>query len=489
MRKRQWVEWGAVPGLDKEEEDNGKLEREEDAVHNVVLPADALERDRVQVVVEEERQVDAHEQDRHSTGTDLVGQNLDGVADQQAGPGQIVAGEVQEDQGDDGGTGRLGSVLNRVLGSDGPADKHDAHTTGGDEEKRATTGLVDGECHAAGDEHVPDVEAAVDDVLGFRVLNADLRQDVSDVVRHERVARQLREETGADADKHAVAVTARSPQLRDADLGHLQLDGEGLLDLGVLVLNQLVVPVAVGVVARQDVERFVGTVVGNEPTRGLGDEKDEGHHQDGGGGLEHRRDAPRPSAVDAESTIRGPGGDDGADVPGGVVERRDTGTVLVMSQLCDEKGGGTVCKGDTETDLWTSYFSTYGIPLLQSILFSSDAGSGLTKKREAVNIARLTEAVWRATPTNMIVIPMVMARRRPRQSASQGEIGMAQMDPTERMALRRPRSEEEGSKSDSMLAIIFSFQGEKRPAAATTHNSSNWVPSAVRSSSNRRNHW
>lgn len=64
-----------------------------------------------------------------------------------------------------------------------------------------------------------------------------------------------------------------------------------------------------------------------------------------------------------------------------------------------------------------------------------------------MNIPSVTDAVWRATPINMMRIPMIIAIRRPLQSASHGEIGMAHIEPTDMMALRRPLIDGEGLKS------------------------------------------
>lgn len=47
----------------------------------------------------------------------------------------------------------------------------------------------------------------------------------------------------------------------------------------------------------------------------------------------------------------------------------------------------------------------------------------------------------------MMMIPITIATRRPRQSASQGAMGIAHMDPTDMMAFRRPRWGSEGWKS------------------------------------------
>lgn len=68
-------------------------------------------------------------------------------------------------------------------------------------------------------------------------------------------------------------------------------------------------------------------------------------------------------------------------------------------------------------------------------------------KRAKMNIPIATDAVWSATPTNMVKIPMIMATRRPLQSASHGEIGIAHIEPTDMMAFRRPLIAGEGLKS------------------------------------------
>lgn len=108
--------------------------------------------------------------------------NLDGVTDEETGPGHVVAGVVQEDKGHNGGGSRLAVVLDGEFGGDGPANEHDAHTTGRAQEERTTTSLVDSKSHGASDKHVPNVEAAVDQVLGLRVGDSNLREDICNIV-------------------------------------------------------------------------------------------------------------------------------------------------------------------------------------------------------------------------------------------------------------------------------------------------------------------
>ena len=64
------------------------------------------------------------------------------------------------------------------------------------------------------------------------------------------------------------------------------------LDLFELVLNKGVRIVAVGVIVGEGVEGLSLTTLGNEPTRGLGAEPEEGELGDGRGTLEYGGDAP-----------------------------------------------------------------------------------------------------------------------------------------------------------------------------------------------------
>lgn len=65
-------------------------------VQEVILPAQPLERNGVDVLVEDEGQADGETHDGESLGADGERQNLDGVGDQQGGIGDIVEGVVEE---------------------------------------------------------------------------------------------------------------------------------------------------------------------------------------------------------------------------------------------------------------------------------------------------------------------------------------------------------------------------------------------------------
>jgi hypothetical protein len=61
------------------------------------------------------------------------------------------------------------------------------------------------------------------------------------------------------------------------------------------------------------------------------------------------------------------------------------------------------------------------------------------KNLEAMNISMLIPIDWRTTPPIMIIQPVMTPILRPKISAIYGVIGRATIDPTDIMALRRPR--------------------------------------------------
>lgn len=131
--------------LNVEEIDDDKFEREPDAVDNVVLPGNVVQSNGVDVGVEEQRKVDAGEHVAHGLGTDGVRQNLNSVTDQETRPSDVVEGVVEEDHEDDSATVGLDVGGSEALGENGPDDEGHAHASGGDQEERATTDLVDKE--------------------------------------------------------------------------------------------------------------------------------------------------------------------------------------------------------------------------------------------------------------------------------------------------------------------------------------------------------
>ena len=103
----------------------------------------------VDIGVEEQRNIDASEHVAHALGADGKGQDLNGVANKETGPGNVVEGVVEEDHEDDGASVSLDLGDGEALRQDGPDHKGETHAGGGDEEERATTELVDEETLAS----------------------------------------------------------------------------------------------------------------------------------------------------------------------------------------------------------------------------------------------------------------------------------------------------------------------------------------------------
>ena len=72
------------------EVDVDKLEGEPYDVDEVVLPAELLEGNGVDVLVEDEREGDGKVEGDEALGTEVVGQNLDGVRDNERGVGDTI---------------------------------------------------------------------------------------------------------------------------------------------------------------------------------------------------------------------------------------------------------------------------------------------------------------------------------------------------------------------------------------------------------------
>jgi hypothetical protein len=72
-----------IPCLYVKHIDNCKLNSEPAGVHNVVLPADSFEGDGVDELVEEQGDIDRQEHNGETLGTDVVGENLSSVTDEE----------------------------------------------------------------------------------------------------------------------------------------------------------------------------------------------------------------------------------------------------------------------------------------------------------------------------------------------------------------------------------------------------------------------
>lgn len=125
------------------------------SVDDVELPvalAKGLEGNGVGVVVQTQGSLDADVENHETLGAQLVGQDLDGVADEEARPGQRVHDVEDPDEDDHGVAGTLHLVLLVEGRSQGPEDEGDEHATGGEEEGSATAELIDKHGHGDGDD-------------------------------------------------------------------------------------------------------------------------------------------------------------------------------------------------------------------------------------------------------------------------------------------------------------------------------------------------
>lgn len=125
-----------VPSLDVEEVDPDELEQDPAAVAGEQLPvlpvpAAALGNgDGVDVVVDGQGDLDGQVHDEDTLGAELVGEDLDGVGDEEARPGEGVGDAVQPDE-DDVGVADADDVLGGVLlAGDGGADEEEQHAGG-----------------------------------------------------------------------------------------------------------------------------------------------------------------------------------------------------------------------------------------------------------------------------------------------------------------------------------------------------------------------
>lgn len=96
----------ATFGFDVELPDDEKFNDQPDAVYKIVLPANSVQSDRVDVRVEEKSKVDTKTLDSHTLGTDGEGHDFDNVGNGKRSPGSVIGGIEQEDHSNGGGTSR-----------------------------------------------------------------------------------------------------------------------------------------------------------------------------------------------------------------------------------------------------------------------------------------------------------------------------------------------------------------------------------------------
>jgi len=345
---------GTSLGLGSPEPDVDQLEHEPASVDEVVLPLESTESDGVGVLVEDDGTHDGKVHDRETLGTDEVWQDFDGVGDEEGSIGDGVETVEDEDECEEGTTSSCSGSLFKRGGHGGNDGIRDKHTSGRDDEERATASLLDGHRGGDSDDKVVDGEDTVDESLIVGAGDSDTVEDLVEVVRDDTVSRPLREYTDTDDDPHAAAITWSAEQVDPRDAGSLRFESNGLFDFVVLESDQGMVEITTSVISGDD---RLGTLVltpVDQPTRRLWDEPHKEQLDDRREGLEDGRDTPRPIAVDTEGTESRPSGNDGAREPECVVERGKRSTVSRVSDFGNQEWRGHLSKRGTETDAETS---------------------------------------------------------------------------------------------------------------------------------------
>lgn len=265
-----------VPGLDVKLPNNKQFKHQPDTVHNAVLPANVLDGNWVDVLIEEETERHAEEHQRQAFGTEVVGENLGGVAHEQPAESDVVEDVVEEYEDND----CVSSIVVFAAGALGVASESNGH--GGEGEKHANTRgkkeaapskLVHKEADTGGGDDVYSIEDGVDSQDRVGVCYSDefeelflsaicycKERDITHLgqeVRDNAVSRPLREEPDRNQDDGAVSVARSRPQLRPPIALQLLFERDGLLDLVELYIDQFVVLVALGVDICQDLLRLV----------------------------------------------------------------------------------------------------------------------------------------------------------------------------------------------------------------------------------------
>jgi hypothetical protein len=131
-----------IPGLDDAEVHDANLKSEEDAVADVVLPSQSIERDTIHKLIEEQRRSNAEVQPYETLGTKPIGQDFRGIGCHDTRL-DVVEDAVEED-GDDEAFSETFLWGNLISSGDDREDvEYDESADGGDEIDWATSELVD----------------------------------------------------------------------------------------------------------------------------------------------------------------------------------------------------------------------------------------------------------------------------------------------------------------------------------------------------------
>jgi hypothetical protein len=278
--------------------------------------------------------------------------------------------------------------------------EEDGHSDGTGQEQESSSESVDHHGTKDGGGVVGELQDSVDEGSGLGLGDTDRDEDRVQVVRDETVTGPLGKEGDGDNDPHPLQVT---PALEQAEPGRalrgFPLEVDGRLALVEFVLGKRVRSVPGTVVLDEEVHSTLFLAVVDVPSGRLGDQEDEDDLEDRGETLQEGGDSPGPSVGDSESSVGGPGGDDGTEVPGRVVERGQGSTVGRERQLGDQEGGGGTGESETESDeaARSREVGQMGVlAMLRGCIWYAHV-------RAPMNIPMDCAAVWMATPANMTI--------------------------------------------------------------------------------------
>lgn len=186
------------------------------SVDQVQLPqvtSKVLKREGIGVDVECQTGLDADVHDHEALCAQLVRQDLDGVTDEQAGPGERVKDAVDPNKENHGEAGAVQPLLLVQARGQRPKDKGEEHAAGRGEEHGPAADAVDQQRHADGDDGGQDGLAAGQAELVGRALDAGRVVENRDVIGDDGVAGPLGEDAERDQDGEAVAVALCAQEL------------------------------------------------------------------------------------------------------------------------------------------------------------------------------------------------------------------------------------------------------------------------------------
>lgn len=329
-------------GLREEEKDQHKVHANHTAPDDIIPPRNRIHGHGVGKRVVDPREVAGQLVHHARLGAQRVRHDFHDVR-RRHGRTRMVRGAEQEDH--DQHARRIALILEVVFlvqrRADRPDDVGDAHAAHAAEEEPAATGAVDQSREEGDGQERPDGEAGVDDELDVRVRHVDGVEDLGEVVRGQPVAGPLQHGGDVERQKQAVPVAPGRDPLRPAggalDLLHFERGG----DFGHFEADEAGRGVPVGVVFGQHGERFLAAAVVDEPAGGLRGEQAEHGLDEREDALQDAGDAPAPAGVGhLEGAVGDPGGDEGAQRPGGEIEGDELASLGRVGDLGQERRGG-----------------------------------------------------------------------------------------------------------------------------------------------------